>query len=360
MSNIKNNKKIKKTNNSEECADLVPFVSICTPTFNRRPFIPFMIKCFEHQTYPKDRIEWIIIDDGTDPIVDLVTHIPQVKYTYYKEKMLLGRKRNLMHNKCSGDIIIYMDDDDYYPPERISHAVQTLLDNPTYLIAGSSEMYIYFDSKQKVYRCGPYKEYHSTAATFAFKKELLLETCFNDENALAEERYFLKNYTIPLIQLDSLKSIIVFSHKHNSLNKEKLLDNLDMTRTVVTDYNINDLISDPILKQFYIKNMNNLLEAYEQGKPEYKPKLMEQLKKMEDERNKRIQHHNEMLTSQQKLLTSLQGTTSNTNIKEIEAIKQHYDKQLSDKTYLINELLKKIKALTIELDECKIKIKNSK
>ena len=52
----------KKTKNKAE----LPFVSICTPTFNRRPFIPYMIKCFEHQTYPKDRMEWIIIDDGTD------------------------------------------------------------------------------------------------------------------------------------------------------------------------------------------------------------------------------------------------------------------------------------------------------
>jgi glycosyltransferase involved in cell wall biosynthesis len=345
MLNIKNTPK--KTPNLET----FPFVSICTPTFNRRPFIPFMIKCFEQQTYPKDRIEWIIIDDGTDPIEELVKNIPQVKYFYYREKMILGKKRNLMHTKCSGDIIIYMDDDDYYPPERISHAVQTLIDNPTYLIAGSSEMYIYFDSKKRIYRCGPYKEYHSTAATFAFRKELLLETSFNNENALAEEKHFLKNYTIPLKQLDSLKSIIVFSHKHNSLNKEKLLTNLEMTKTVLTDYNVNNLISDPILKQFYIKDMNILLENYEEGKPEYKPKLMEQLKRIEDERHKRIEDHNRMLESQQKLQTSFQGTTG--NFKEIDALKQHYDKQLSDKSYLINELLKKIKALTIELDDYK-------
>ena len=26
-----------------------PFVSVCTPTFNRRPFISGMIKCFDHQ-----------------------------------------------------------------------------------------------------------------------------------------------------------------------------------------------------------------------------------------------------------------------------------------------------------------------
>lgn len=32
-----------------------------------------------------------------------------------------------MHEKSKGDILVYMDDDDYYPPERVSHAVETLL-----------------------------------------------------------------------------------------------------------------------------------------------------------------------------------------------------------------------------------------
>ena len=30
----------------------LPFVSVCTPTFNRRPFIEYMIKCFLNQDYP--------------------------------------------------------------------------------------------------------------------------------------------------------------------------------------------------------------------------------------------------------------------------------------------------------------------
>ena len=69
---------------------LKPLVSICTPTFNRRPFFPFIIKCFENQDYPKDRLEWIIIDDGTDPIEDIVSVVPQVKYFRYEKKMSLG------------------------------------------------------------------------------------------------------------------------------------------------------------------------------------------------------------------------------------------------------------------------------
>jgi cellulose synthase/poly-beta-1,6-N-acetylglucosamine synthase-like glycosyltransferase len=49
-----------------------PFVSVCTPTFNRRPFIPYMLDCFRNQDYPMDRMEWVIVDDGTDSIKDLI------------------------------------------------------------------------------------------------------------------------------------------------------------------------------------------------------------------------------------------------------------------------------------------------
>jgi len=335
----------KKNKNKTE---IYPFVSLCTPTFNRRPFIPYMIKCFEQQTYPKDRIEWIIIDDGTDPIGDIVSHIPQVKYFYYEEKMLLGKKRNLMHTKCSGDIIIYMDDDDYYPVERISHAVETLQKNPSYMMAGSSEMHIYFDSMNKIFQCGPYKQYHSTAATFAFRKELLLQTKYDDEKALAEENQFTKGYTIPLIQLDTTKSILVFSHKHNSLNKEKLLENPQLTRTVPSRFTVDDFIKDPVLKQFYMYDMNNVLEGYEPGRPENKPKLLEQMKKMEDERTKRMEDHYKMLQAQQKLLSFYNPIN-----KDNETLRNEYEKKISDKNVLINELLKKIKELTSELSDYK-------
>ena len=38
-----------------------PFVSVCTPTYNRRKFIPSCIQCFKDQTYPMELIEWIVI-----------------------------------------------------------------------------------------------------------------------------------------------------------------------------------------------------------------------------------------------------------------------------------------------------------
>jgi glycosyltransferase involved in cell wall biosynthesis len=364
-SNKKNKNKHKKTNTNTtvldtslpentETQEYLPLVSICTPTFNRRPFIPFIKKCIEQQTYPLSRIEWIIIDDGTDPIGDLVANMDCVKYFYYPEKMLLGKKRNLMHSKCSGDIIVYMDDDDFYPKDRVSHAVETLLQNPDFLMAGSSEMHIYFDSRNAVYQCGPYKEFHATAATFAFKKELLLQTSYNEENALAEERHFLKNYTIPLKQLDTQKSIMVFSHKHNSLNKEKLLENMEATKTQLSRFTVDDFIDDAQLKQFYMTDMNNFLTNYEPGKPENKPKLMEQIRNMEIERNRRLADHNKMMEAQKRLYQNT-NTNSLTNGNQLEQRIVSYEKQIEDKVCLINDLLKKIKELTTELDYYKNK-----
>jgi hypothetical protein len=233
-----------------------------------------------------------------------------------------------------------------------------LLENPQVLVAGSSEMHFYFDSMNRVYQCGPYKEFHATAATFAFKKELLLETSYNEENALAEERHFLKNYTIPLKQLDTLKSIMVFSHKHNSLNKEKMLENMEATKTKLSRYTVDDFIKDPVLKQFYMVDMNELLTNYEPGKPEHKPKLLEQIKKMEEERNRRLEDHNKMLMAQSRIFSNQSQCNQQQGNQQIEELRKNYEKQIADKVYLISELLKKIKDLNTELATYKDKDKS--
>ena len=269
--------------------DKTPFVSICTPTFNRRPFIPIIIKCFENQTYPKDKIEWIIVDDGTDKIEDLVSHIPQVKYFRYEEKMSLGKKRNITNEKAKGDIIIYMDDDDYYPPERISHAVTTLQKNPKALCAGSSTMYIYFKHIDKMYQFGPYGPNHATAATFAFRKELLQKTRFDEKAQVAEEKKFLKDYKIPFVQLDPLKSILVFSHNHNSFDKKVLLNQMPNDFIKDTPLKPSDFVKEPSVLQFFMEDINKLLEDYEPGSPQNKPDVTNQIAKIQETREKMIQ-----------------------------------------------------------------------
>ena len=321
---------------------LLPFVSICTPTFNRRPFYPMIIKCFENQLYPKDRMEWIIIDDGTDKIEDLVKDIPQVKYFKYDKKMYLGKKRNLMHEKSKGEIIIYMDDDDYYPPERVSHAVETLQKNPQALCAGSSEMFLYFKHIHKMYKFGPYGPNHSTAATFAFRRELLRQTRYDDNAALAEETLFLKNYTIPFVQLDSMKSILVFSHVHNSFDKKTMLETPNPFVTL-SNKTVDDFVKEPEIKEFFMETIDALLDNYHPGKPEHKPEVFQQMQELTQ---KRIEAHGNQRKMQQRNLM---------NANPID-LATAYEKKLSEQTIVIHSLMKENSELKAKTEYLENKI----
>ena len=309
-----------------------PLVSICTPTFNRRPFIKTLIKCFEHQTYPKDKMEWIIIDDGTDKIEDLVKDIPQVKYYKYDEQMVLGKKRNIMHEKCSGDIIVYMDDDDYYPPERVSHSVEMLLSHPKALCAGASEIYIYFKHINQMYQFGPYGPNHATAGTFAFKKELLNKHSYDDNAALAEEKHFLKNYTVPFVQLEPKKTILVFSHIHNTFDKKRLLDNPHPNYCKPSDKKVEDFVKSKELKEFFM-NVDDELEKYDFGKPMNKPEVLRQTNKIAEERKKMVEEARK--NNEGKIIVEQNGKQVVLNNEQIvEILKQQNQK--------IQELTKKI------------------
>jgi len=289
----------------------LPMVSVCTPTFNRRPFIAAMLQCFDHQTYPRDRMEWIIVDDGTDPIEDLVSQHPCVRYFKLADKISLGKKRNLMHEKAQGEIIVYMDDDDYYPPERVSHAVTTLLDHRKrktgIKLAGSSEMYIHFKgfggSEGQMVQFGPYGPNHATAATFAFWKNILssMKLAYDEDACLAEERAFLRGYTVPMAQLDPMKVILVFSHEHNTFDKRMLLKNMGRDPNMrVSAKTVSDFIKEPALLRFYMEDIDEALQTYEPGHPSMKPDVLQQInEKMQQQQR---QQQQQQQPQQQQLL----------------------------------------------------------
>jgi glycosyltransferase involved in cell wall biosynthesis len=338
-----------------------PFVSVCTPTFNRRPFIASMIACFKHQDYPADKMEWIIIDDGTDKIENLVQDIPQVKYYKYDEKMTLGKKRNIMHEKSSGEILVYMDDDDYYPPQRVSHAVHMLLFHPKAMCAGSSEIYIYFKHIEKMYKFGPYGPNHATAGTFAFKRELLKDHKYDENASLAEEKSFLKNYSVPFVQLDPLKVILVFSHEHNTFDKRKLLTNQDEKYCKVSERSVDEIIKEAELKDFYMNKIEGLLKDYEPGHPSNKPDVLKQIKVLEDERARMQKAQQE--NGSGKIILNQNGEHVELNNQQVVQILHQQEEQLGKfakelelKNKLIQELLKKTKTYASRIEELELNI----
>ena len=349
----------RKQKKQQKQIDSQPFVSICTPTFNRRPFVSSMIKCFDHQDYPKDKMEWIIIDDGTDKIEDLVKDHPNVKYFSYSDKMTLGKKRNLMHEKATGDIIVYMDDDDYYPPQRVSHAVESLT-RSNCLVAGSSELYTYFKHIDKVYQFGPYGKDHATAGTFAFKKELLKHTRYNESASLAEEKEFLKNYSFPMVQLDPKKVILVFSHDHNTFDKKILLETPNPTYVKESRYTVDELVKEEDLKAFFMNEIHDLLKSYEPGRPKNKPDVLTQLDELKKKRSDAIARQQQALQDRPSgiVMSNNNGQNRNLTHGEVAELLQKQNRQIVDLESENEDLKRQIQMYkdAIEISKARIEV----
>ena len=352
----KKNKNKKKSN--------LPNVSICTPTFNRRPFFEGLISCIESQDYPHNKIEWIIVDDGTDCVRDIVESEDtkkrlknmKIRYFYESEKMDLGKKRNYMHKKCEfkndEDIIVYIDDDDYYPPERVSHSVTKLRSNSNVLCGGSSEIYLWFNTLDKMYKFGPYGPNHATAGTFAFKRKLLNQTSYEDHAVLAEEKHFLKNYTVPFIQFDPFKTILVVSHSQNTFDKKRLVSKENKLCNE-SQIKVKQFIKNNKLEQFYKEDINKLLENYEPGDVKNKPKVLEEIARRDKEREKMGQ---EMANNRPSgIVVTINGTNEpkELTIKEVKEYMQHRTQECSFLHNKLNELVNELNKLKKENEELK-------
>ena len=190
------------------------------------------------QTY-KNIVEWVIVEgsktkEDADKNKENITKLINIHesnksnivsnmkiiYVEYTGKAL-SDLRNIGNNKCIGDIIVCMDDDDYYPPERVSHAVESL-QNSGALIAGCSDIYLYEYFMEKLYKFKGFHAKHSTNNCMAFKKEYLKNHAHDSGLIMSEEKSFTNDFTEPMVQLDSKKCIIVSSHNFNTFNKREI------------------------------------------------------------------------------------------------------------------------------------------
>ncbi len=106
-------------------ASAPPLVSCIMPTGNRRNFVRLALAGFQQQDYPAR--ELIIVDDGLQPLSDLVAGPANVQYVRLPSRTSIGAKRNLACQKARGAIIAHWDDDDWYAPQRLSRQIEPLL-----------------------------------------------------------------------------------------------------------------------------------------------------------------------------------------------------------------------------------------
>lgn len=226
----------------------LPFVSCICPTYNRRKFLPNLIRIYKKQTYPQHLRELIILDDSEQTNEDLINELKgneNITYIYLKEKVPLGKKRNMINELAKGEYIICFDDDDYYPNNRIAHAVKEMKRTKKTL-AGSTIIYTYYTHLKKIYVFGPYGENHATNGTMAYHKSFLENHKYDDEANFAEEKKYLDNFTFPLVQLKPESTILCIAHDSNTFDKKKVMQYGKETKLKLKDF-----VKDDVLRKYY-------------------------------------------------------------------------------------------------------------
>jgi hypothetical protein len=104
---------------------MIPRISAIMPTADRRAFVPGAIAAFLAQAGAGDA-ELLILDDGDDPVGDLVPDDPRIRYVRETPRRQIGDKRNRMCALARGEIIVHWDDDDWHLPDRIARQVAAL------------------------------------------------------------------------------------------------------------------------------------------------------------------------------------------------------------------------------------------
>ena len=97
---------------------MTPRVSCIMPTADRRRFVPQAIAAFLSQTV--DDAELLILDDGADPVADLVPSHRRIRYARDPVKRTVGAKRNRLCADARGETVVHWDDDDWHAPDRLA------------------------------------------------------------------------------------------------------------------------------------------------------------------------------------------------------------------------------------------------
>jgi len=172
--------------------------------------------------------KWIIVDNSTDSNADwsMAIEHPLVKYDRVLEEKPIGWLRNRCIELAlqeGADFLLFWDDDDYYPPTRISAGVEALLRNPEADISGSSMMYLLLTRENVLMTTGPFHDNHCTAATMTIRRRYAEKHRFDAEKKRGEEVTFTKEWTAKLAQTKPEDMIVVMGHARNTVDKSDLL-----------------------------------------------------------------------------------------------------------------------------------------
>ncbi len=201
-----------------------PPISLITITRNRAKFIKLLLSNFFAFKY-SNKIEWIIVDDS--PLSDFGDEIKKIyieglNYIWIPDivPMKIADKRNLAVSRASNEIILHMDDDDYYYPHSLQARVSLLLNNGGASLVGCSNYGCILVASGNGYLL---KTKNIAEASMCYYKEFW-ETRGFYEHINGEGYAFLKNRRNKVLDMPFEFNFIALNHGANYTKNLRVRD----------------------------------------------------------------------------------------------------------------------------------------
>jgi hypothetical protein len=201
----------------------LPDVSIVTLTYNRPEFMALAKYSYLIQSYPEDKLEWVIVDDG-DSIEEHLMGIPNIKYVRLDQKTGIAEKRNIGVKAAMYDTIVFMDDDDVYPNNSVLQRVAMMLKEPTKQCAFCTTIPCYDITKFSSFmNVPPYTLPMServSEATLIFTRKFWSEGKFDDSVHIGEGNAFILGREQMCRELSPQDVIVSLIHPKNTSSRK--------------------------------------------------------------------------------------------------------------------------------------------
>ena len=196
-----------------------------------------MINNINEFQYPKEKIEWNILDSNDKDISnynkllneDDIKYLERVlgikiKYTYIDKRLTIGKKRNILSQSSTHEYLINMDDDDIYLPTYLNHSIDILINYKKDITGCLDMLFIY---PKKDYQCSyikcirDFKLLHE--ATLCMKKSHWKKYKYEESNRGEGQNIYGKSDLCNLS--DIIQCMICVCWEGNTVNKDMFLKN---------------------------------------------------------------------------------------------------------------------------------------
>ena len=193
-------------------------VSCIMPTRDRRPFVGRAVAQFLAQDYPN--LELIVVDDGSDPIGDLLPDDPRIRLLRSERRLSVGAKRNLACETAAGDVLIHWDDDDWMAPWRVSYQVSELEAHGAE-VCGLSRLYFYDEESRRAWEYVYPDGVRGWVAggTLCYRREVWRAHRFPDINEGEDTRFVWNLRGVAILALEDPTFYVASIHRGNTSRK---------------------------------------------------------------------------------------------------------------------------------------------